>query len=115
MNSDKLKTNVLEIGVWKRGLYMLLFALIYNVAELVLLAVAVFQFLARLISGGTNPRLRNFGGSLSVFVSQIWRFLTFNTERLPFPFDPWPTSGDAADYPLPTPPVDGNVADRQGN
>ena len=110
MNSDQLKTNVLEVGIWKRGLYMLLFALIYNVAEFVLLAVAVFQFLARLITGGTNPQLRSFGGSLSVFVSQIWRFLTFNTERLPFPFDPWPTAGEATDDPLPKPPVDRNAA-----
>jgi hypothetical protein len=97
MQRDQLKKNILEIGIWKRGLYMLVFALIYNVAEFVLLAIAVFQFVARLITGRTNPRLQVFGGSLSVFVYQIWRFLTFNTDRLPFPLNPWPASDEAVD------------------
>jgi hypothetical protein len=70
---------------------MLLFASIYNLAELVLGAVALFQFVAKLATGKTNPRLLEFGQSLSVFVYQIWRFLTFNSEVLPFPFGPWPT------------------------
>jgi hypothetical protein len=105
MNRDQLKANVLEIGIWKRGLYMLLFVLIYNVAEFVVMAIAVFQFLFKLITGRTNPRLRSFGGDLSVFVGQIWRFLTFNGDRLPFPFNPWPTLDEAAD-PLRSLPVD---------
>ncbi len=87
---EALKRNVAERGTWLRGLYMVLFALIYQVAEIVMLAVVVFQFLTKLITGKTNVQLLAFGRSLSVFVYQIWRFLTFNSEEMPFPFAQWP-------------------------
>ncbi len=97
----EIKQNVARRSTWMRGLYMLLFAIIYSVAELVGLAVVVFQFAATLFSGRTNTQLRDFGHSLSVFIYQIWLFLTFNTEVLPFPFADWPQ--DARDARPPTP------------
>ncbi len=87
-----LKSNLTRRATWTRGLYMLLFALIYGVAEFVLGAVVIFQFVAILVSGKTNERLRDFGGSLSTFIYQILVFLTFNSESLPFPFAPWPAT-----------------------
>ncbi|MDX1486673.1 MAG: DUF4389 domain-containing protein, partial [Acidiferrobacterales bacterium] len=61
-----------------------------NVAEIVLLAVVVLQFLLTLFTGKTNQRLLSFGEALSTFFYQIFRFLTYNTEDKPFPFGPWP-------------------------
>lgn len=86
----ELKKNVSQHNTWLRGLYMILFALIYSVAEVVVAAVAIFQFLLVLVTGHPNERLREFGQGLSVYIYQIWRFLTFNSESLPFPFDRWP-------------------------
>jgi hypothetical protein len=83
-----------ELGIWRRGLYMLLFALLYSVAEVLMAAVALFQFIHKLLNGKTNLRLLTFGQSLSVFVYQIWRFLTFNSDALPFPFAAWPNTDD---------------------
>ena len=71
---------------------MLLFAIIYNIAEVILIAVALFQFISNLVTGQSNTRILEFGQSLSLFVYQIWQFLTFNSESLPFPFSPWPDS-----------------------
>jgi hypothetical protein len=93
---EKLKQNISERSTWLRGLYMLLFGVIYSVAELVAVAVAVFQFLSKLITGRLNTRLLKFGQSICVFIYQVWQFLTFNREALPFPFGPWP-SGDPDD------------------
>ena len=75
---------------WLRGLFMLLFAVISRVAELVLLTVAVLQFLWSLATGQSNARLRAFGESLSRYLYQVFRFLTFDTEDKPFPFSDWP-------------------------
>ena len=61
-----------------RGLYMLLCAFFYAVAELVLYAVVIVQFLLKLFTGETNPRLLKFGQSLATYIYQLVQFLNFN-------------------------------------
>lgn len=91
--NPELKDNLRKRQTWLRGLYMLLFIVIYHVAEFVVGAVVLLQFLFTLVTGQTNARLLRFGQSLSDYVYQILRFLTFNSEDLPFPFNDWP-AGD---------------------
>ena len=79
-----------ERTIWMRGLYMLLFSFFQAVAKFLVLAIAVLQFLFVLFSGSTNPQLVVFGESLSLYTYQIFRFLTFNTEELPYPWNDWP-------------------------
>lgn len=90
-----LKENLKQKKTWLRGLYMLLFAIFYSVAEIVILVVVVFQFLLALFTARTNARLVLFGKSLSTYVYQVMLYLTFNSEDKPFPFGEWP----AADTP----------------
>ena len=79
-----------------RGLFMLLFAVIYGIAELLLFVTAVFQFGSVLLTGHPNDRMRSFGESLGRLFYQIVRFLTFNTDERPFPFSDWPGEAPAA-------------------
>ena len=76
---------------WLRGLYMLLFFVIYNVVEALVVLVALFQLGHTLITGAPNPRLRDFGAHLSAYVYAIMRYLTYGTEDRPYPFNPWPS------------------------
>lgn len=87
----ELKNNLAKRQTWLRGLYMLLFLIIYHVAELVIGAVVLLQFLFTLVTGQSNTRLLQLGQSLRSFIYQILGFLTFNTEQMPFPFSDWPT------------------------
>lgn len=80
-------------GIWKRALLMLLFAVIYSIVEIVVLLVAVFQLGCVLITNRKNQRMLDLGEGLSAYVYEIFRFVTFNSERLPFPFNPWPGPG----------------------
>ena len=89
---EDLKQNIASSSTWGRLLFMLLFAVIYSVAELVLGVVVIMQFIFVLFSGEKNPRLLHFGRELSMFIYQIFLFLTFNQENKPYPFDQWPTS-----------------------
>lgn len=82
-------------STWIRGLFMLLFMTLFNVAAVVVGAVAVLQFAWKLIAGATNPRLLRFGEDLGRYFYQIMRFLTFNTEEKPFPFADWPSAPPA--------------------
>lgn len=77
--------------IWIRGLMMLLFVALYNVAAVLIGAVALLQFAWKLVTGQTNARLTEFGEDLSRYFYQILRFLTFNTDDKPFPFDEWPS------------------------
>lgn len=87
---ENMKGNITNQSIWIRGLYMLLFALIYSIAEIVFTAVAVFQFLTALVTGRPNELLLNFGQSLSTYIYQIIQFFTFNSDEKPYPFSSWP-------------------------
>jgi hypothetical protein len=88
----ELKQRLTARQTWLRGLYMVIFAVIFGISETVLCAVVVFQFLATLITGETNTRLRTFSLSLAAYIYQLVAYLTFNTDEQAFPFGPWPES-----------------------
>lgn len=77
-------------AIWRRGMFILLFAVVYQVAKIVIFFAVVFQFLCILISGKRNGQVLELGQGLSTYVYEILLFMTFNSERRPFPFSPWP-------------------------
>ncbi len=77
-------------SIWIRGLYMLLFAVIAHIAELVIGLVMLVQFILKAFTENTNHNLLSFGNQLGKYVLEIVQFLTFNTEEKPFPFNTWP-------------------------
>ena len=78
-------------STWLRLLYMIAVAVCYTVAKVVTTVVVIGQFLHVLFTGETNAQLRAFGQSLALYTYEVLRFLTFNTETKPFPFDAeWP-------------------------
>ena len=88
--TNNIKHNIKEPSIWKRGLYMLLCAIFYSIAEMILFAVVVFQFIHKLITGETNRRMLKLGQSLATYIYQIIQVLNFNSEHLPYPFSGWP-------------------------
>ena len=83
--------NNLKSGqTWLRGIFMLLFVLIYSVTEVIVFLVVLLQFLFVLFTGQQNTRLRDFGEGLSIFIYQIMSYWTYNSEERPFPFAQWP-------------------------
>ena len=77
-------------NIWIRALYMFFFLLAYSISEIVLSLVVLFQFLAILFTGRANEPVLRLGSSLSTYIYQILKFVTFNTEIRPFPFSEWP-------------------------
>ncbi len=89
--TENVKEHVKDAGAWKRLLIMLLFAVLYSVAEVVITVVVVFQFLSVIITGKTQENVQQFGAQLSAYAYQVFRFLTYNSEELPYPFSDWPS------------------------
>lgn len=84
------KSPFLSSHHWLRLVYMLLFAACLQVASVVMWFVVVVQFLFSIITGASNEKLLTLGDSLSQYIFQVFRFLTYNTEEKPFPFADWP-------------------------
>jgi hypothetical protein len=99
MNNDELKSNLLSSKHWLRLVFMLLFALILQLAGLVMWGLVILQFLFSLITGRDNRNLRQFGQSLSLYIFHTLQFLTYNSEDKPFPFSDWPSSEDETQVP----------------
>lgn len=88
--SGNLKQKLTRPSIWMRLVYMIVLAIAFNVAELVIFAVVVFQFLVSLFIGKPNARLTRLGSNLARYVQQIVNFMTFATSERPFPFSAWP-------------------------
>lgn len=88
--SENIKDNLKQKSTWMRGLYMLLFTIFYGVAEAVLFVTVIFQFLLKLFTDKTNPRLQKLGQGVATYIYQIIQYLTFNSDYEVYPFGAWP-------------------------
>jgi hypothetical protein len=79
-------------NIWLRGLLMILMAIAFHIAGMLLAVGAVIQFVLALVSEGPNARLIGFGQSLGRYLGQVADFVSFATEEVPFPFSAWPSS-----------------------
>jgi hypothetical protein len=80
---------------WLRLVFMIVFYALVSVAALVATVVVVLGFFWVLFTGGANPQLKSTGQSLATYLSQVMRYLTFNSDDRPFPFDlSWPSGDD---------------------
>jgi cytoskeletal protein RodZ len=91
-DSGQLEQNLKRRSTWVRLVFMLILIAIYAITRIVFGAVIVFQFLWVLFTAETNKQLTELGQSLATYTYQIMRYLSFNTEDKPFPFDAeWPS------------------------
>ena len=87
-----LKEHVKARTTWLRLFFMLVLVVLYGISRIVVGAVVALQFFWVLFTGKTNQRLEQLGQALATYTYQIVRYLTFNSEMRPFPFDlDWPT------------------------
>jgi hypothetical protein len=64
--------------------------MVYRVVDILVLLVALSQWLYILLSGDSNASLSRFADALGRYVAQIIQYLGYHTEHKPFPFNDWP-------------------------
>lgn len=88
--SDELEEfvdNIKERPIWMRILFMIAFAVAASMIIVPLIFVLSFaQALFVLITGQVNANLKYFSATLSLYVTQLFEFLTFLSDVKPFPF-----------------------------
>ena len=88
---DDLVENVRELSGWVRVLFVIFFIVVLHLIIgplIVLLALAQSLFL--IFTAKANENLAKFGALLAIYAAQILNFVTFHSERRPFPFSDFP-------------------------
>ena len=76
---------------WGRGLFMLIFVILFAVAETILTLIAIVQFGWLMVYREPQPALRRFGAALAEWLRQVGRYQSLDTEDRPFPWADWPS------------------------
>ena len=82
-----MEDNLKSKSTWVRFVFMVIFAIVANIVGFVTAAIVVLGFLFVLFTGEVNDKLRRAGSISAAYLAEIIRFLTFNTDTKPFPFD----------------------------
>lgn len=98
---NAFKDNITDPDFWLRVLYTLLFAVAWQIIELLLGLLLVLQIGFRLFTGQPHTDLAGLGNSLSQYAWQIGRYVTGASEMKPWPFIEWPAA-DAEWQPRPS-------------
>lgn len=80
-----------RVDTGTRILITLLMAAIWGLAETLLAVIGIFSILFTLVTEEPPPiRLRRFANRVVVYSYRIWRYITYNEARVPFPFSDFP-------------------------
>ena len=93
---EDLKQNLTATDTWVRGFFMVLFVIIYGIAEAVLYLIVIFQFFHTLLTRKPNNSVLDFSENLCAYLYEILLYISFNSHELPFPFADWPNESDGA-------------------
>ncbi|MFQ5470255.1 MAG: DUF4389 domain-containing protein [Gammaproteobacteria bacterium] len=113
--NEELSQRIKARDTWEKGLHILLFAVIYSVAEIIIGFVVLFQFVSTLFTGSRNEQLLSFGRNLSQYVYQIMLFVTYNSDEKPYPFAPWPNKSSDHSPPKVSNTVNSGKGDKQAS
>jgi len=69
-----------------RGLFMIIFFVAARFVGVLVGLIALFQFICTLITRKPHDNVKDFGKDLSVYAAEIIEFLSYNTDRKPWPF-----------------------------
>lgn len=79
-----------EPNPWYRLPYLVLFAIVFQIVEIIVGAIVIVQFILRVATGRPNERLRSFGAGISRYLREVVAFVTYDSDAIPYPFGPWP-------------------------
>ena len=91
---NNLKEKLSSVDKWIRGFYIVLFLVVTVIVKFLIWFITGFQFVSVLLTNHPNKMLLEFGEHLSIYIGEVFRFLTYNTNDKPYPFSAWVSSAD---------------------
>ncbi len=80
-NNNRIPSNAII-----RLFFVVLFNIINMVVGKLILVLAFYQFLCHLFTGSVTERSVRWGEAMSNWTLRIFLFMTYKSERMPFPF-----------------------------
>ena len=74
-----------------RLFYAVCFYIVYRFIDIIVVIVCVVQFVHQLFMDEPQQELTKFSQGLAQYVAHIIRYLSWNTDDKPFPFNDWPS------------------------
>ena len=90
---NPIEQNLKSGATWLRCLFMAVSCVLACVAIFVGSVIVVLGFFYVLFTGEANQQIKEAGQSVSTYIYNISRYLTFNTDKKPFPLGgEWPSA-----------------------
>jgi hypothetical protein len=84
---NEIVDNIAQPSAWIRILLMTVFAVAsYFILLPLILVLSIAQALFTLITGKGNANIRYFSSALELYISQLFKFMTYLSEVKPYPF-----------------------------
>ena len=92
---NEIVDNITQPSAWIRILLMTVFAVAsYFILLPLILVLSIAQALFTLITGKGNANIRYFSSALELYISQLFKFMTYLSEVKPYPFSDLPEVED---------------------
>ena len=92
---NEIVDNIAQPSAWIRILFMTVFAVAsYFFLLPLILVLSVAQALFTLITGKGDANIRYFSSALELYISQLFKFMTYLSEVKPYPFSDLPEVED---------------------
>ncbi len=85
-----IKDSAKNTDTWLRGLFILVFGVIFYFLYGLIWLLVIFQFITKVLTGELNNNLSQFSTKMTSYAMQILHYITFQSEERPFPFSPFP-------------------------
>jgi len=82
-----IEEHIKSRSTWQRLVFMVVLYVLATLASAVGSVVVVLGFLWVLFTGETNRQLQRAGQVIAAYIYEIIRYLSYNTDDRPFPFD----------------------------
>jgi len=86
---NQTRDSLTDKSTWMRLIYIVLFAVAFNIAEILIAIITVVQFFTVLFTKSPNVRLKALGGDLGGYIRDVTGFLTYQTDHMPYPVSDW--------------------------
>lgn len=87
--NQPVRDNLTDKSTWMRLIYIVLFAIAFNIAEILIAIITIVQFFTVLFTKSPNARLQALGGDLGHYIGEVARFLTYQSDHMPYPVSDW--------------------------
>jgi len=79
-----IKNNVKNKDIWLRGLFILIFGVIFYFLYGLIWLLVIFQFVTKVITGKLNSNLEQWSTRMTCYAMQILNYITFQSEERHF-------------------------------